>query len=502
MKKLILLVFLFLIINSLHSQVPNPPTLLLPPDNSNVNMDSVLLDWSDVPGALSYRVQVYMGVTTILDVSGILISQYLVPSSYLLPNTTYYWRVNVTTSGGTSSWSTFFHFTTGLGPPSAPVLIIPFNGQTGVSIHPTFDWNGVPGATAYILHVSKSALFDSLVVCDTTPLATVTLEYNTHYYWRMCAKNSGGVSPWSSVFNFYTIGQVPDPPVLLSPADSSTIPVIGQVFDWSEPVGAVSYRIQISTSPTFSSTVLNQVTGYASQYTVSSSIFTSNTVYYWRVNATNTSGTSGWSSVWRVITQAVLPLPPSIIYPCGQINVPLTLTLDWTDVPGATSYRIQFNPSGIFDTVVASSEVTIPAGRLTYYTVYFWRVAAINNSGQGSWSTLCNFRTITSSKIIQLSSEIPVEYKLFNNYPNPFNPNTNIRYTIPKMSSLHALSGDLVLLKIFDVTGKEVVTLVNEKQPPGVYEVTFNGSDLPSGIYFYRLQSGDFIDVKKMLMIK
>jgi hypothetical protein len=104
--------------------------------------------------------------------------------------------------------------------------------------------------------------------------------------------------------------------------------------------------------------------------------------------------------------------------------------------------------------------------------------------------------------IKSISNEIPSEYKLYQNYPNPFNPSTNIRYQIPILSSPHALSGDLVLLKVYDILGKEVATLVNEKQSPGVYEVTFDGSQYPSGIYFYKLVAGDFSEVKRMILIK
>jgi hypothetical protein len=96
--------------------------------------------------------------------------------------------------------------------------------------------------------------------------------------------------------------------------------------------------------------------------------------------------------------------------------------------------------------------------------------------------------------IRNITSEIPVEYKLKQNYPNPFNPSTNIRFALPK-------SG-FVKLVVFDVLGREVETLVNEKHFPGTYEVTFDGSNYPSGIYFYRLTTDLYNETKKMLMIK
>jgi photosystem II stability/assembly factor-like uncharacterized protein len=92
------------------------------------------------------------------------------------------------------------------------------------------------------------------------------------------------------------------------------------------------------------------------------------------------------------------------------------------------------------------------------------------------------------------TGKIPDEYFLYQNYPNPFNPNTNIKYQIT--------NNKLVVLRVYDILGKEVSTLVNEKQSPGMYEVTFDGSNFASGIYFYRIQAGDFVQVKKMVMIK
>jgi trimeric autotransporter adhesin len=101
--------------------------------------------------------------------------------------------------------------------------------------------------------------------------------------------------------------------------------------------------------------------------------------------------------------------------------------------------------------------------------------------------------------IKQISSEIPDKYSLKQNYPNPFNPTTNIKYQITNNS--------FVSLKIFDMLGKEVAILVNEKQSPGTYEVNWNtrqsgSATLPSGVYFYSLITDNYIDTKKMLMIK
>jgi len=96
--------------------------------------------------------------------------------------------------------------------------------------------------------------------------------------------------------------------------------------------------------------------------------------------------------------------------------------------------------------------------------------------------------------ITSIGGEVPSAYSLNQNYPNPFNPETNINFSIPK-------SG-LVTLKIYDISGKEVSTLVNEVKNAGSYIVGFNASNLPSGAYFYRIQTDGFADTKKMMLIK
>jgi photosystem II stability/assembly factor-like uncharacterized protein len=108
-------------------------------------------------------------------------------------------------------------------------------------------------------------------------------------------------------------------------------------------------------------------------------------------------------------------------------------------------------------------------------------------------------------------NSLPTEFTLEQNYPNPFNPSTTIKYSIPSITLRQAQSDIHVTLKVYDVLGREFVTLVNEEQPAGNYEVEFNSSspigagsirELASGIYFYQLKAGSFIRTKKMVIIK
>ena len=103
------------------------------------------------------------------------------------------------------------------------------------------------------------------------------------------------------------------------------------------------------------------------------------------------------------------------------------------------------------------------------------------------------FTIITSTNISENNS-ILTKYKLSQNYPNPFNPTTKISYSLPKSS--------LVQLKIYNLLGQEITTLVNEEKAAGNYEVNYDAINLPSGVYFYKIQAGSFIETKEMILLK
>jgi hypothetical protein len=97
----------------------------------------------------------------------------------------------------------------------------------------------------------------------------------------------------------------------------------------------------------------------------------------------------------------------------------------------------------------------------------------------------------------------PTDFILYQNYPNPFNPFTRIKFNIaPLLRGVGEARGVYTQLKVYDITGKEIITLVNETLQSGSYETTFDGSNLSSGIYFYKLETNQFTDIKKMILLK
>jgi len=202
--------------------------------------------------------------------------------------------------------------------------------------------------------------------------------------------------------NVEAAGTAPSAPTLSSPSNSATNISIPTTLSWNASSGATSYTLQVSTNSNFTSFVYNQsgITGTSQQVTG----LNNSTQYYWRVSATNSYGTSGWSSVWDFITVAggTAPQPPTLSSPSnGATNIALPPSLIWNASTGATSYTLQvstnsnfsgfvYNQSGLTST---SQQVT----GLNNSTTYFWRVSAENSYGTSGWSTVWNFTTASGS---------------------------------------------------------------------------------------------------------
>lgn len=105
-----------------------------------------------------------------------------------------------------------------------------------------------------------------------------------------------------------------------------------------------------------------------------------------------------------------------------------------------------------------------------------------------------NWMASTPTGTDDFEEKVPADFALLQNYPNPFNPSTQITFSLPERSN--------VTLKIFDILGKEIATLVNETKSAGTYNVNFDASKLSSGVYIYSIQAGDFAESRKMLLMK
>jgi hypothetical protein len=203
--------------------------------------------------------------------------------------------------------------------------------------------------------------------------------------------------------------------------------------------------------------------------------------------------TTNGSGVIPPSTAPTLTSPPN--NSTGQGITPL---LQWTSVPGAVKYRVQVSVDVFGSTVldydtVSVTQLQVPPGFLNHNVLYYWRVAANNIGGQGPWSVVWNFRTGFVG-IEPVGNEIPEHFKLYQNYPNPFNPVTKIKFDIPQSGT-----AELVL---YDILGNEVKNITYQNLAAGSYEFELNAEDLASGIYYYKLMTGNYSDIKKMVLVK
>ena len=190
---------------------------------------------------------------------------------------------------------------------------------------------------------------------------------------------------------------------------------------------------------------------------------------------------------------------PKLLFPGNDSTLinPQSLALDWDSTVTATSYRLVIANDSLFNTIAYDTLLTISSFNFDDWTaINFdninWKVRTINDGGIGPWSDVNKFSIILTD--VADEQKLPTEFALMQNYPNPFNPTTTITYHLPKASN--------VKLKVYDILGNEIATLVDEEESAGVYEINFNHNKLASGVYLYKLQAGGFTETRKMILMR
>ena len=283
---------------------PSLITLTSPANGANVTAISPSLEWTSISGTSRYQWQcdTTLEFNSPLFVQGTS-SSYYATASGLHFGQTYYWRVRACTAADTSDWSSVRNFTT----PSRVTLTSPANGSTLTNVSTSLQWNSISGSSGYIYQYDALPTFNSnfLITATTTSYykSINGLNYNTNYYWRVCAYNSVDTSDWSEVRYFTTPSlNMTTPCTLVSPANGSThIAPDGQLFVWNRYPNAQTYQIEYSTDNSFMNDVVFQ------QITDTSLIINDlnvSTIYYWRVRAVNGSDFSPWSLTWSFTTSA------------------------------------------------------------------------------------------------------------------------------------------------------------------------------------------------------
>ncbi|NGP78186.1 T9SS type A sorting domain-containing protein, partial [Balneolaceae bacterium YR4-1] len=201
----------------------------------------------------------------------------------------------------------------------------------------------------------------------------------------------------------------PDTPSLVSPSDGATGISTSPTLDWNSVGGANTYRVQLSSSSDFSSIEADQSGLTATQWEVSG--LANSTSYYWRVQASNSYGSSSWSVPYDFTTEQEAtspPAAPTLTSPAdGESGIVISPNLDWDTASGAETYRVQVATSSDFSSPVVDQRgltgTSQTVSGLANITSYFWRVQAANSAGTGSWSSVWSFTTESGS-----STTIPV----------------------------------------------------------------------------------------------
>ena len=489
-------------------KLPEIPVLALPP-SSSINQPVITsLRWNAVSNATSYRLQVSTDSpfkvvvhedSTIADTSRQVVG--------LKNNTHYYWIIQAANVAGTSAYSDVWSFTTTIGAPITPTLISPSSASVNRPTNATLHWKPIANATAYSIQVATDSPFDVKVYDDSTLTDTLyqlsNLLYNTKYYWRVSARNIGGSSSFSEVWNFTTMMQPPEIPLLFSPASALTNQPTKTLLCWNSSPGSTVYHIQLALDSPFGTTVFEDSSHADTSVTISN--LKNETKYYWRVRGRNNSGFSAFSTIWNFTTMMAVPNVPSLVFPMNAAgNEPNTLALKWNPALHAQSYHVQVSDDSPFKTIVFEdstlTDTTMALSPLRAETRYYWRVRSINSGGVSLFSEIWNFKTSTTLGVQRESDDLPKTFALQQNFPNPFNPSTTISFALAEQA--------LVTVTVYDILGRVAATIVNEDLSAGYYHVQWRAENMSAGVYFYRIvaqktdKQNPFIQLKKMLLLK
>lgn len=361
----------------------------------------------------------------------------------------------------------------------------------------TAGWNLLSGPN-YVSNFSKSSLYPTAISSAWTgmPYATQDPLHNGPGYWVK----------FPSTYNKTYTGK---------PFDVMWIPVNS---GWNM-IGSIAGSIDtLKIFPSKGTTRQSRYFGYNGFYSVASSL-QSGSGYFVKVSGPGYLTYNATASLSAPPPSSIDPNPP--IAP-GQITAP-TLNgsvsgghpyLTWNTVSGGAEYRLyRYECEGASDCNLPGSlrylgsgtsfmDVQIQVGNKFDPTTVWYYLRAVDAFGEVSvksnkksyWKD-DSYQEKASAGIVQNeNSAIPTYYELFTNFPNPFNPTTTIKYNLPENS--------YVQLEVYNTLGQKVATLVDDIQGAGYKIAAFDASDLPAGVYVYRLQAGNYVDVNKMILIK
>jgi len=497
---------------------PNAPIYTSPSDDSKDLETTLTFHWSgnDIDGQ-SLKYIFYIGLST--DMLGVYMSNLNTNSlmvSGLKSNTTYLWSISVSDGQSVTQGPTWLFTTKAttipLSPPAATVA-------TNVSSSSfTANWNGVNDATGYRLDVSSDNSFINFVsgynnrdVGNVMNYNVTGLDPGTVYYYRLRTYNNSVISDnsniisvtttfgslhvvWTDNFESYSTGSFPSAWIADANAKNEQTNYIDEFTSYE---GSKSIRLTGSVAGCWAAIIYRSLAVLA-PFEIELKVKNGNEVlsgcHPFRANIGLRKGASWanpsrtflyFNNVGNIVTEDNIVLQP--------YN-----TLTWYDIRiryekiSTNQVRVHYWINGTDKGTQNYS--TIPEeNELTYLDL---------DAQEGTvWYDNVTLRSINSTPVSEIKSDAPFNFFISQNYPNPFNPTTTIKFSVP--ASLNpSKGGTFVSLKVYDLLGREVTTLVDEEKAPGNYEVKFDATNLPSGIYFYSMQAGSYHAAKKLVVLK
>jgi hypothetical protein len=481
--------------------LPDVP-LLASPANNATDVDTLItFSWQASADADSYRLQLSNDSLFAATVVDSLTTELTMEGPVLKADSTYYWRVRAENEVGASNWNTR-QFATITDLPLTPVLLSPENGLIDADTALVLTWSEAERAEEYNYQVSIESDFSSTIIDDST-IDTNTdifgLGYLDEYFWRVKSFNSSGESEWSSVFSFTTREKDNELPVVSNNLGAIEIEEDFESFVaadldtvFTDPEGGeLSFEIIEFSEGLFEASLssnLLSITSLNDQYGSGEVM----------VRAVDGSGGEAFDTLFVQVLPVNDPprfvgIPDTLVI---QSDEELTVSLDTSivdieDALNDLSVSVEVEPLDIileFDEAELSVTLSAPEfegeGSLT--------ITVTDTDGATAVFTIVVIVEMVTST--DFSDGIPDKFSLLQNYPNPFNPTTEIGFNLPNASE--------VTIEIFSMLGQKVATVTKERYNAGNHTISFDAASLSSGMYIYRIRAGNFVQTKKMTLIK
>jgi hypothetical protein len=463
-------------VGSVFTTTYNAPQLLKPLASSLSLDKAVLLKWTKNLDNAEYIIQ----VSSVADFASKIFADTITSDTITvnLPqyNTTYYWRVaTIDAKNCVGDWSEVRSFKTKI---DVAKLLLPSDKAVNQNANINLEWQAVASASEYNIQVSKDSLFNpnkltfELYHIKGLSVFVSNLESNTKYFWRVRAVNNESTGDWSKFFSFTTAKVGAEIPTLVYPINESVKLDTNLELKWNKSARALRYYIQISKDKSFANLFVEAPALDTNVYNAKG--LASYTTYFWRVAAINDSGRTAWSEIrsFRTIMSAIKNAPVLTAPEHNSKGLEKFVTLKWNSVYSAERYKVQVSKTEDFasDKLILNDSLTTKLTKdlvnTQYEIPYFWRVAAINEAGQGPWSEVRKFTIKPDPADVEYTNDVKV-----NITPNPSAGEVTINFD-------NANAGNVEIM-ISDISGRLVRTLNTNGST-----VNMNLNDLSNGSYY------------------